>query len=486
MGAEGVSILTSEVIPMANQEPIRLSVSRRQKPKLRPEYLALFLLQGGMFISTMAMVLAWSSRLSVSNMRNVAMDCLGVIVLGLMFLSVIRNGVLPQRYEYLLLIMLTDSVYLQSDASYWLINGVPYMYVWNIVSNLLYLLCPIALSALSWFFISSWLGDSPEDNRYTNRVVGVVAILSALAVFGGAFWGYYFTVDPVTGVYTTGPYNVLTTVGPTIPIAFCMVRAARAKLPLPDRLLLISYPLVPYIATLLVVAGISPVLPCIYTLLSTVFIYTNLYVRRGRIMQAQQQELTNTQLNAMLLQINPHFIFNTLGSIDSLCAYDPASARKLIQQFSQYLQNNYTDMTRRPMISFQEEIGHLQNYLSIEQVRFPNMEVEYDLRATDFMIPSLSVQPLAENAIKHGITQRRRHQGTLTISSREGRRSWFVIVRDDGVGFDPEKAPSDSRAHLGIENVRARLELLCGGTLTIESTPGAGTTCRIRIPKEVK
>ena len=471
---------------MANPEPIRLSVSRQKKPKLRLEYTALFLLQVGMFISTMAMILAWSSRLTVSNMRDVAMDCIGVIVLGLMFLSVIRNGTLPQRYEYLLLIMLTDSVYLQSDAAYWLINGVPYMYVWNIVSNLLYLLCPIALSALAWFFITSWLGDTPEDNRYTNRVVGGVAILSGLGAIGGAIWGYYFTVDPVTGVYSTGPYNVLSIVGPTIPIAFCIARVIRAKLPVSDRLLLISYPLVPYVATLLVVTGISPVLPCIYTFLATVFIYTNLYVRRGRVMQAQQQELLSSQLNAMLLQINPHFIFNTLGSIDSLCAYDPASARKLIQQFSQYLQNNYTDMTRRPMISFQEEIGHLQNYLSIEQVRFPNMEVEYDLRATDFMIPSLSVQPLVENAIKHGITQRRRHQGTLTISSREGKRSWFVFVRDDGVGFDPTAAPSDSRTHLGIENVRSRLELLCGGTLTIESTPGEGTTCRIRIPKEAK
>ena len=211
-------------------------------------------------------------------------------------------------------------------------------------------------------------------------------------------------------------------------------------------------------------------------------IFCTLYVEHDRMVLSREHDLVRSELNNMQLQINPHFIYNTLGSIKSLCVSDPEKARDLTQDFADYLRNNYTDMTREPMVPFREEIHHLKQYLAMEQVRFPNLKIEYDLKAMNFRIPNLSVQPLAENAVQHGIGRRRYSEGTLQIISGEQEEAFFVVVKDNGVGFS-EEAFQTGKMHIGIQNVRQRLTLLCGGTLTVESEPDIGTTCTIQIPK---
>ena len=237
-----------------------------------------------------------------------------------------------------------------------------------------------------------------------------------------------------------------------------------------------------------------PSLRSFFRYLALLAIFCNVYVERSRmilnqqnLLQERETELIRNRLDNLLLQINPHFLYNTLGSIKSLCILDPEKAAELVQQFAEYLQSNYSDMANQQMVPFRKELEYVKQYLRIEQVRFPNLKVEYDIKAKDFMIPSLSIQPLAENAVRHGIGQKRRNAGTLWISSREYADRYEVCIEDDGAGFDPkEEKKDDGRKHIGIANVRTRLELVCGGSLQIESSPGIGTKCMICLYKEEK
>ena len=111
------------------------------------------------------------------------------------------------------------------------------------------------------------------------------------------------------------------------------------------------------------------------------------------------------------------------------------------------------------------------------------LRVEYDIAVAGFSVPPLSIQPLAENAVKHGLMPRE-GGGTVTIRTRERDDAYEIAVEDDGVGYDPEALPEDDRMHIGIQNVRERLQDICRGALTIQSAPGAGTTAVIRIPKQ--
>jgi sensor histidine kinase YesM len=127
-------------------------------------------------------------------------------------------------------------------------------------------------------------------------------------------------------------------------------------------------------------------------------------------------------------------------------------------------------------------MNHVKHYTDIEQVRFPDMTIQYDLRSVEFLLPALSVQPLVENAIKHGLMGLE-EGGIVTISAYETEKAYVVEVTDDGVGFDMN-AGYDETKHVGIKNIRGRIGAMCGGTLTIESEIGKGTKATMRIPKE--
>ena len=194
-------------------------------------------------------------------------------------------------------------------------------------------------------------------------------------------------------------------------------------------------------------------------------------------------ELTESRIATMISQIQPHFIYNTLGTIEQLCITEPKAASKLVRNFSLYLRGNFSELDNAKPIRFSQEMNHVKHYTDIEQVRFPDMTIQYDLRSVEFLLPALSVQPLVENAIKHGLMGLE-EGGIVTISAYETKESYVVEVSDDGVGFDMN-AGYDETKHVGIKNIRGRIEAMCGGTLTIESEIGKGTKATIRIPKEV-
>ena len=207
------------------------------------------------------------------------------------------------------------------------------------------------------------------------------------------------------------------------------------------------------------------------------------YMEQERLLEEQEKELAESRISIMMSQIQPHFLYNSLNTIYHLCGRNPQMAQKAINDFSDYLRGNLDSLKRKTAVPFETELKHIEVYLSLEKMRFDDeLNIVYDIQTKDFMVPSLAVQPLVENAVKYGIGQSEQG-GTIVIATKECEDYYEISVEDDGVGYDMGETPSDDRSHIGIENVRKRLWTMCQATLTIESMIGKGTKAVIQLPK---
>ena len=212
--------------------------------------------------------------------------------------------------------------------------------------------------------------------------------------------------------------------------------------------------------------------------LSSVFCYIWLHLRFVR--DHEKDLMAEQRIKIMMSQIQPHFLYNTLSTIQALCQTDPEKAFSVTDTFGKYLRQNLNSLGQSGLIPIQKEIEHARLYSEIEMVRFPNVHVEYDVSDNDFEVPALLVQPLVENAIRHGI--RIREKGLVTVSTRKTPEHHIIVVKDNGKGFDTNLLAGMDGTHVGLRNVQERVEKMCGGTMTIISRIDSGTTITIRIP----
>ena len=167
-----------------------------------------------------------------------------------------------------------------------------------------------------------------------------------------------------------------------------------------------------------------------------------------------------------------------------LCDTNPKKAKNAIADFADYLRGNLDSLKTENLILFKTELQHIEKYLRLEKLRFQEeLNIVYDIQTQDFMLPTLSVQPLVENAVKHGVGQKT-GGGTVTIKTTETEDEYIIHVIDDGVGFVVDEIKMDNSERVGIENIRKRLDMMLHAKLEIRSNIGEGTTACIRIPKE--
>ncbi|MBR1471742.1 MAG: histidine kinase [Lachnospiraceae bacterium] len=248
-----------------------------------------------------------------------------------------------------------------------------------------------------------------------------------------------------------------------------------------------------FVAVPLIGAGLRQLFPDIQFMpivltLSLMIQQSFIQMNREFIIQEQKAELEKARTDIMMTQIRPHFIFNALNVIYILCDISVERAKEGIDVFAEYLRENFRALGNSETVSFKQELKHIENYLTIEKLRFDDqLEIVYDIRCEDFKVPPLSLQPLVENAVRHGI-QKKKGGGAVRIGSRELDDCYLIEIIDDGEGFEvtEELLHGDKEnRHIGMSNSRYRLEKMCHARIEVDSKIGKGTEVRIRIPKKV-
>ena len=202
---------------------------------------------------------------------------------------------------------------------------------------------------------------------------------------------------------------------------------------------------------------------------------------QDRQLEEKERKLTERRVAVMMSQIRAHFIFNVLTTISGYCKIDPQKADNALIRFSRYLRRNINIIGEEGLIAFVVELEQLDDYVALQQMRFPNRIVfEKEIETSSFQIPPLTVQPIVENAIKHGLIEQGK-SGTIYMQTKRQSGNIVITVSDNGVGFMPEACNKEDS--VGIRNVRYRLENMVNGSLDIESVPGEGTKVTIRIPE---
>ena len=289
---------------------------------------------------------------------------------------------------------------------------------------------------------------------------------------------YYYTPDIE---YHRGPWYPLLLIPPILSMLLLLIAVLRRRRKLSRRQFLgfLLYTLLPAFGMLIQMFFYGIYAVGFGTTLAVMSMYLFIMIDRAEKQTRRQEEILRQRSSITMLQMRPHFIYNTLLSIYYLCEQDVKKAQQVILDFSSYLRQNFTAISKADMISISEELEHTRAYLSVEQVRFSDMLfVEFDTPFTRFRVPPLTLQPIVENAVKHGVDPELGPL-TITVRTRKTRKGSEIVVTDNGPGYSPA---DDDEPHIALGNIRERLRLMCGGTLDIRSRPDGGTVVTIMIP----
>ena len=194
-----------------------------------------------------------------------------------------------------------------------------------------------------------------------------------------------------------------------------------------------------------------------------------------------QQEIAHQKASIMVLQMRPHFIYNSMMGIYYLCDQDAEKAKQVTLDFTTYLRKNFAAIASEEPIPFAEELEHTRAYLAVEQAQFEDsLFVNFDTPVTHFRIPPLTLQPIVENAVVHGLRQSK-EPIHISVTTRDVGSTIEITVEDDGPGFTPA---DNDEPHIALGNIRGRLEMMCHGTLTISARKGGGTSVKVALPRE--
>lgn len=211
--------------------------------------------------------------------------------------------------------------------------------------------------------------------------------------------------------------------------------------------------------------------------------------KREKDIQALKKALELSRVHLATSQMAPHFLYNSLACIQEIITEDPEQAAALVGDLTVHLRNCVRALTSDEPFDFEKELENIKAYVNIEKVRFgeDKLRVKFETPVVDFQILPLSIQPIVENAIRHGIYQRGKKGGTVLIRTAEKNDFWVVKVSDNGVGFDPKRFDGDSDSVLsdstGLTNLCFRLKTVMNADVTVRSKPATGTTVTVRIPK---
>lgn len=408
---------------------------------------------------------------------NIGLDILGFLMAGVILICVLYERYLSKTKANNFVAMTISIMFvLFSDA---------FVYAFDkdvAHPNLIYFFNTLNFVSfyLSMFFfiryLREWIFDYSGNFKKIMIFFEILFVLQVGVVFANLFTDIIFYVDPVYG-YTRGKLFILSQIYPIVVFVVSVACIYSFKgLSKVGRAFFALFPVFPLIGLFLdyIIGDMS--ISYLGLLFSLMMLFGYVYMNKTHQIGEQKNSLITSQ-------IKPHFMYNTLTSIASLCDIDPQKAKEVTISFSSYLRKNLDSISVKGPISFASELEHVNAYLVIEKTRFGDrVNYEFDIKAYDFRLPALTIQPLVENAVKHGICQKKKG-GTVKISSFENKNYYVIVIEDDGVGFDFSEEKKDGKVHIGLSSVRDRLNYYCRGTIHVYSKIGEGSKITISIPK---
>ena len=327
---------------------------------------------------------------------------------------------------------------------------------------------------LFYLYLISYADVQPKLGNIFNQLNATFFVLFILSDILNVFFHFYF--NAVDGVYQRMPTMIIAQGYQffTLASSFILV-LSNDHLVFREKFPFFLYCILP---TLSIVAQIfMPGYAIAYTTLlaSIEILFLFLNVEKNIKISDDERQIKDARIRIMTSQIQPHFIYNTLSAISTLIDINPSEAQKALDEFTSYLRMNFSTLTETKLVPFDDELKHIKTYVNLEKLRFRNrLEVEYDIKEHNFSLPPLSIQPLVENAIKHGILKKI-EGGKVILKSYQEEDANVVEVIDDGVGFDPESAELKTNKHIGLKNVASRISTMIHGEMNIYSKPNEGT-----------
>ena len=414
---------------------------------------------------------------------NIGTAGLVVSVMGLLMIAIFRFIELPTRRLlsgmficlaiYSVTIMI--SYYAEMEAKVWPMR-------WGILlSSLFSSVMMLVLTRL----ILQFAGENTDRNRLFITVMILWLIYAGMLISTILSPAFYSISDEA--VYVRGPLYPLLLVPPVLIMLLNLwgVWTRREKLSRHQIWAFLAYILIPLLSMLIqmnyygiLATGLGIILA------NTVLLTFILKDQQSKFIQITKENAAR-EFEVKILQIRPHFIYNVMSSIYYIVEEDPVKAQGVIRNFSTYLRRVFRSITSQEPVPFTEELEHTKAYLSVEMARFADqLKVTYDTPYVDFMLPPLTLQPVVENAVKHGMDPEveRLH---ITIRTQHTEDYNEIIVENDGEDFVPSLKIEDDAA-VGLPNIHSRLKGMCNGELMVVRREGGGTEVTIRIPVTVE
>ena len=332
-------------------------------------------------------------------------------------------------------------------------------------------------------YMRRYLSFPSEKEKYYSLLNLALFSLFVILDVVNIFTGIFFTAE--SGVYLRSRTMILSQGYQFVIFLLVFVLTLRNnKLNVREKTAFALYCFLPLIAIILqnVFKGYAIAYASIIVAIEVLFFFVN--IQKNIDLAKEEEKNKETQIKLMLSQIKPHFIYNSLSAISTLIPLDPEKAQKALDDFTEYLRHNLASLTETRLIPFENELRHIETYVSLEKLRFGNrINAVFDVQVTDFLVPPLAIQPIVENAIKHGILKKL-EGGTLILKTYETECAFVVEVADDGVGFDFDNVDRDKRDHFGINNIKYRIEKACNGEISVRSEIGKGTSVTVVFHKE--
>lgn len=421
----------------------------------------------------------FKSETNASRMLNIGIDI--AMVFSAAIFCILCNfdktnkGKTGKIFKLLVFLVFFD-IYL--DLIYLFIDRNPDFIYFNHFVNYAYYSSNALISMVFCNYLYSLVEKPQRFLKIHLSVVSIGFVADLMLIYSNVLTHQIFAVG-ADGVYSREPLYFLTVLYPFLTVTSSIVITLILKISVKEKLSLIAYCALPYVSMLVQSEHFTFIQAALF--LSLLILYSNIHLERGRQIVQQKVELAEQKMNIAMSQIQPHFLYNTLNSIYYLCDKNPKLAKKTISDFSDYLRMNINSIKSKNNISFNSELKHIKTYLEIEQLRFgERLNVEFDIKTTAFTVPALSIQPIVENAVKHGVCKRV-EGGTVKLSTYEDSDYSYIVVEDDGVGFDTS-IKFDS-THVGISNVCERIKSSSNGEVTYSSEIGKGTKVVVQLPK---